>query len=151
MMTRDGKTRFGPYSLEQLERFAIEGRVQPNDLLWHEGLSEWVHASSVVGHSISPPPPISPPLPPHSGGETASDCNRIVLGIVAILLGSLGIHKFMLGQTNAGIAMLLITVLTCGYGGIIMGLIGLVEGIIYLTKSDEEFHYIYCVEKKAWF
>jgi TM2 domain-containing membrane protein YozV len=61
----------------------------------------------------------------------------------------LGVHKFILGQTGAGITMLLITILTCGWGGMVMGIFGLIEGIIYLTKSDPEFHQIYVVEKRA--
>jgi len=47
--------------------------------------------------------------------------------------------------------MLLITVLTCGWGGIVVGIIGLVEGIIYLTKTDEEFVHTYITNKKTWF
>jgi hypothetical protein len=47
--------------------------------------------------------------------------------------------------------MLLVTVLTCGIGSAVIGIIGLVEGIIYLTKSDEEFYQTYIVEKKGWF
>ncbi|GAB4187989.1 MAG: hypothetical protein Kow00105_02670 [Phycisphaeraceae bacterium] len=35
----------------------------------------------------------------------------------------------------------------CGSGS----LIGLIEGIIYLTKSDEEFVELYINQKKAWF
>jgi TM2 domain-containing membrane protein YozV len=76
---------------------------------------------------------------------------KIAAGICGILLGSLGIHKFVLGLTNAGVIMLLVTVLTCGVGGMIMSVIGLIEGIIYLTKSDEDFYQAYAVEKKAWF
>ena len=76
---------------------------------------------------------------------------KIAAGVCGILIGALGIHKFILGQTNAGFIMLLVTLLTCGFGGCIMGVIGLVEGIMYLTKSDEEFYQIYGVEGKAWF
>jgi len=76
---------------------------------------------------------------------------KIVAGILGILLGSLGIHKFYLGYTTAGIIMILITVLTCGLGGAVMGLIGLIEGIIYLTKTDEEFVATYINGKKEWF
>jgi hypothetical protein len=47
--------------------------------------------------------------------------------------------------------MLLITVLTCGFGAMVTGVIGLVEGIIYLTKSDEEFVRTYVQNKKGWF
>jgi len=76
---------------------------------------------------------------------------KIAAGICGILIGGLGIHKFVLGLTNAGIIMLLVTVLTCGFGGAVMGIIGLIEGIIYLTKTDEDFYRDYAVNKKAWF
>ena len=72
---------------------------------------------------------------------------KIVAGVLAILLGSLGIHKFILGYTNEGIIQLVIGVVTCGLGGII----GFIEGIIYLTKSEEEFYQTYQVNKKGWF
>jgi TM2 domain-containing membrane protein YozV len=76
---------------------------------------------------------------------------KVVAGVLAILLGALGIHKFYLGYQKAGIIMLLVSVLTCGFAGAIMGIIGLVEGIIYLTKSDEEFVATYVNGKKEWF
>ena len=76
---------------------------------------------------------------------------KIAAGICGILLGALGIHKFILGYTTPGVIMLLVTVLTLGIGGFIMGIIGLIEGIIYLTKSDEEFVRIYVEGKKSWF
>ncbi|MEH2065763.1 MAG: TM2 domain-containing protein [Nostoc sp.] len=76
---------------------------------------------------------------------------KVAAGICAILLGALGIHKFILGYSTEGLIMLLVTVLTCGFGGAIMGIVGLVEGITYLTKTDEEFLNTYIVEKKGWF
>lgn len=76
---------------------------------------------------------------------------KIAAGICGILLGALGIHKFILGYTKEGLIMLLITVLTLGLGGFIMGIIGLIEGILYLTKSDEEFVKTYVAAKKGWF
>lgn len=76
---------------------------------------------------------------------------KIPAGICGIILGGLGIHKFVLGYTQEGLIMLLVTILTCGFGGAIMGLIGLIEGIIYLTKSDEEFVKTYIENKKGWF
>jgi TM2 domain-containing membrane protein YozV/DNA-directed RNA polymerase subunit RPC12/RpoP len=82
-------------------------------------------------------------------GEAAS--SKLAAGICAILLGSLGIHKFILGLTEAGLIMLLVTLLTCGVGFVPMWVIGIVEGIIYLTRSNEEFYQTYFVEKKGWF
>jgi TM2 domain-containing membrane protein YozV len=76
---------------------------------------------------------------------------KIPAGVCAILLGSLGVHKFILGYTTEGVILLLVTVLTCGLGAAITGLIGLIEGIVYLTKSDEEFVQTYVESKRAWF
>lgn len=72
---------------------------------------------------------------------------KIVVGICGIVLGGFGVHKFILGYTNEGIIQIVITFLTCGVGSIV----GLVEGIIYLTKSDEDFVRTYIQNKKAWF
>lgn len=72
---------------------------------------------------------------------------KILAGILAILIGSLGIHKFILGYNKEGIIQLIASFVTCGLAGIIP----FIEGIIYLTKSDEEFYNTYQVGKKGWF
>ncbi len=77
----------------------------------------------------------------------AQESKRIVAGVLAIIFGWLGVHKFILGYTQEGVIQLVVSVLTCGAGGVI----GLIEGIIYLTKSDEEFIQTYQVGKKGWF
>jgi TM2 domain-containing membrane protein YozV len=82
---------------------------------------------------------------------SGQESKRMVAGILAILLGSFGVHKFYLGMTTPGIILLCITLLTCGAGAAISGVIGLIEGIIYLTKSDADFIQTYQVEKKQWF
>ena len=76
---------------------------------------------------------------------------KISAGICGILLGALGVHKFILGYKTEGLIMLLVTLLTCGFAGIIFGVFGLIEGIIYLTKSDDEFVQTYVVNKRGWF
>jgi len=85
------------------------------------------------------------------GGEN----KKVLAGVLAILLGGLGVHKFILGYTKEGLIILVVTiilgVLTCGVAGWAMGVLGLIEGIIYLTKSDEEFYNTYQVGKKPWF
>ncbi|QLC67003.1 TM2 domain-containing protein [Flavobacterium sp. LPB0248] len=72
---------------------------------------------------------------------------KVTAGILGIVLGSFGVHKFYLGYSKEGIIQLVVSVVTCGLGGII----GFVEGIIYLTKSDDEFYQTYQVGKKPWF
>ena len=70
---------------------------------------------------------------------------KVPAGILAILLGGWGVHKFYLGNVSAGIIQIILSFLCVGW------LIGIIEGIIYLTKSDEEFDRIYVEGKKAWF
>lgn len=76
---------------------------------------------------------------------------KVPAGILGILLGSLGIHKFILGYTTEGVIMLLVTVLSCFVLSPVTHIIGIVEGIVYLTKSDEEFVTTYMQRKKGWF
>ena len=76
------------------------------------------------------------------------DNKKIAAGLLAILLAPFGIHKFLLGYTTEGIIWLVISLCTCG---VVTSILGLIEGIIYLTKSDEEFYQTYQVGKKAWF
>ncbi len=92
-----------------------------------------------------------PVQPAHPGAMTdwkamGAD-KKLVAGILGILVGSLGVHKFVLGYTTEGLIQIAITIVTCGAGGIV----GLIEGIIYLTKSDEDFVRTYIQNKKGWF
>lgn len=76
---------------------------------------------------------------------------KVVAGILGLLLGAFGIHKFMLGYTNEGIIMLVVTIVSCGTLGFIPHVIGIIEGIMYLTKSDEDFVRTYIQGRKGWF
>lgn len=77
--------------------------------------------------------------------------NRVTVGLCGIFLGFLGIHKFILGYNLEGFILLGITVLTLGSLSGLTFLIGLVEGIIYLLKSDKQFQKTYVQGKKGWF
>ncbi|WP_299105031.1 NINE protein [uncultured Tenacibaculum sp.] len=87
------------------------------------------------------------------------ESKRILAGILAIILGGFGVHKFVLGYTKEGlillgatlISMLLMCVIIGAFLIYIPWIIGLVEGIIYLTKSDEEFVQTYQVNQRGWF
>lgn len=73
---------------------------------------------------------------------------KVIAGILAIVLGTLGVHKFYLGYTKEGVIQLILSLVTCGAVGTLTGLI---EGIMYLTKSDEEFDETYVKGHKGWF
>ncbi|GEM_PF-4303276 len=60
--------------------------------------------------------------------------DRVTAALLAIFLGGLGVHKFYIGKTQSGIIYLIF----CWTG--IPTIIGFIEGIIYLTQTDKEFH-----------
>lgn len=154
----DGQ-QYGPATVEQIRRWLAENRVRSDTLVQQEGATEWKPLTSfpelAPDPSTAPPPFGSTTVPPYSSPRQAEISSKastkIGAGLCGILLGGLGIHKFILGYTGAGIIMLLITLLTCGIGGIVTSIIGLVEGIIYLTKSDEDFVRTYVDGRREWF
>ncbi len=84
----------------------------------------------------------------------SQDNKKILAGILGILLGWLGVHKFILGYNKEGAIMAVVGIVgwfLCGIPTMIVSIVGLVEGIMYLTKSDEEFYNTYQVGKKPWF
>jgi TM2 domain-containing membrane protein YozV len=93
-----------------------------------------------------------------SAPATPGSKSKVAAGLLAIFLGGWGIHKFYLGFTVPGLIFLLTN--TIGWAILwIVGwlpnfalyLVALIEGIIYLTKSDQEFEQQYVVQKKQWF
>ncbi len=55
--------------------------------------------------------------------------SRVAAGIFGILLGVYGIHSFYLGNTSRGLMQLLISLLTCGFGAIVMMIWGILDGV----------------------
>ena len=163
-----GEQQHGPIGAAEL----IALRLAPSTLVWRDGLAQWQRLDSVpelvqlMRQSNAPPaPPIpqgSPPFPPgqptpypapfpYSNLPPRDSSKRVLAGIFGILLGGLGIHKFILGYTGAGLIMCLVTIFTCGYGGLIFGPIGFAEGIIYLCTSEDDFYQRYIVGRRSWF
>ncbi len=148
----DGR-QYGPVTAEQVRHWLAERRVHPQTLVQLEGAQEWKALSAFpeFAADLKVPPPLGgvPPMPPAGAESRAS--SKIAAGICGILLGSFGVHKFILGYTGAGLIMLLVTLLTCFLASPVMHLIGLIEGIIYLTKPDQEFVRLYVDGRREWF
>lgn len=78
-------------------------------------------------------------VPPRDGKD------RVTAGVLAIILGWMGAHKFYLGYTTMGVIYL------CFFWTGIPALLGLAEGIIYLLQTDQEFHETYVEGEKSLF
>lgn len=87
--------------------------------------------------------------------DTEISNKKLAAGLTGIFLGAFGVHKFVLGYNKPAIIMLVITlaggVVTCGLASFVMGVIGLIEGILYLTKANAEFQAEYLDAEKDWF
>ncbi len=103
-------------------------------------------------------------VPNYGAAKLPGADKKIAAGICGILLGGFGVHKFVLGYQKEGIIMLsinlgsiILLMVSCGilfplvFVSMGIGIVGLVEGIMYLIKSDEEFVQTYIVNKKPWF
>lgn len=143
----DGQ-QYGPIGDGQIRQWFAEKRVNAHTLVQGEGSTEWKPLISfpefAAMFQAAPPQTATP-------GHNPRASNKIVAGIFGIVLGGLGIHKFILGYTGAGLTMLLVSVLSIGILYPLMHLFGLIEGIIYLTKSDDDFVQTYVDGRRAWF
>ncbi len=77
--------------------------------------------------------------------STAPDKNKTTAAVLAILLGSIGAHKFYMGYNKEGVEQILLSLL-CGIGWIL----GIIEGIIYISKSEADFQATYIDGHKSW-
>ena len=147
-MVHDRGQQFGPHTESELATLVAVGTISPNAMIWRTGSPRWIPVSNIVPlPSYLPPPPPTYQHTPNSG-------NRIAAGVCGILLGGFGVHKFILGFTTAGLIMLLVCLfgsICYGLGWLVMSIIGLIEGIIYLSKSEAQFYQDYVVNKRQWF
>ena len=111
-----------------------------------------------ANQTYSPPYTQQPYGQPYQQPYTQAAPNtkdHVAAGLLAIFLGSLGIHKFYLGYNTPGFIMLAVTIVgsifSLGIAGLAMVVISIVEGVLYLSKSQTEFEQIYVFNKKEWF
>jgi TM2 domain-containing membrane protein YozV len=141
----------GPYPEEQVREWIKTGQLLPEEQLCREGDTTWAAASMTADFAADFPaaPVVAPGATPFvpatvaaPGAPAAAGLkDRTVAGILAILLGGLGIHHFYLGNTTMGIIYILLACVG------VSPILGLVDGIIYLTKPDDVFQRNY----QNWF
>lgn len=147
----------GPVSESQLASLGLT----PETLVWREGMPEWKPAGQVAelaplfpGYHEPTPPPMSgyssaQGAPNFAYGQQTQNCgyqpafrpskDKVAAGVLAILLGGLGVHYFYLGKVGAGLITILLSLVTCGIWQVVM----LVQGIIMLTMDDWQFQQKY--------
>lgn len=127
----NGQT-IGPMTKEQIMNHPVNMNTQVS---FHGGdwrplstYPELVRLFNAGRNGCPPPPPISNP----SG---VANSNRIVCGILALVIGSLGIQYFIIGKVGGGFINILLSLVTFG----LWSIVNFVQGILILCMSDEEF------------
>jgi TM2 domain-containing membrane protein YozV len=167
----EGTTQRGPFSEQDL----VGAGLKRENLVWREGMPQWLPAHQVAElqpyltpASAAPVPlpgiaPVGYATPQYAVYPPAGDISgkKIAAGICGIFFGTFGVHKFIVGLNGGAVTMLVISVVcavlapfTCGitiFALPVMHVIGMIEGIIYLTKSDAEFYNIYMIQQRQWF
>lgn len=103
--------------------------------------------------STAPPSPPTPPAVEPTAYTKEQKDKKLISGMLAILLGWLGVHKFYLGYKVEGVIMLVVSLLgsfLC-LPSIVIWIVAIIEGIIYLSKSSDAFVATYVVGRKGWF
>ena len=112
---------FGPYTTEELRRYAAEGRIEETGSLrrgedgdWREPASVLHDAASGGVREVGAPPTRRIPRATEDGGGRSSISRTayILLGLLPFLLASVGgIHNLVAGRTGTGVAQLLLCVI----------------------------------------
>lgn len=151
---------YGPADLTTLNQWAGEGRIVADTALVDQMTQKQTLARDLPGlshHFVGAPraqqigqtvhnPYQNPPSPvgtPYPRGPVTPYANvgpkksKVLAAVLAFVLGGLGIHRFYLGHTGVGIAMLLLStvggIITCGLTSIITGIWALVDFVLILT------------------
>lgn len=119
--------QYGPITQTQLQDWIKNGRANGQTLVQVEGQTEWNPLATVSGFTDILSTSVAPPMIRNDDLRKS----KLVAGLLGILLGSIGVHRFYLGYTEIGIAQILVTIITCGAGAVW----GLIEGILIIVGS----------------
>ena len=149
-----GNKTGGPYTLEQVKALYDSGTIQSTNMYATTESQDWLPVSMLIPlFNISSMPPIPNSSQPtivinnSNNNNSGNSIPNVITGFVgngqksktvyillAIFLGAFGIHNFYAGHNNKGVCQLLITVLSCGYLGIISWIWAIVD--IIITSLD---------------
>lgn len=113
----------GPMSKEQI--FAYD--VTPNSLVSTDGVNwgelfRFPELMDIYTHTRG------------AGAPGQPDSKKILCGVLAIVVGGLGLQYFLVGKTAGGVINILLSLVTCG----LWPIVNVIQGIMILCMSDEE-------------
>lgn len=123
----DGRT-YGPVPADTVREWITAGRANAQTMAQVEGSTEWKPLSQFAEFASLVVTPALPPLV----APLDQRKSKLVAGLLGILVGWAGVHRFYLGYTAIGVAQIIVSLLTCFTVGWIWGLI---EGILILVGS----------------
>ena len=130
-----GGQQVGPLPTEALARIVRAGQVGANVMVWRNGMDGWMPLALVpeLAPLAEQAPGAVPILPAAHEVARHNGKSKVTAGLLAILIGGLGIHKFYLGGWGWGL-LYIILIWT-----FIPAIVAFIEGIIYLTMSERAF------------
>lgn len=122
----------GPVDDAGLRHMVQVGQLQPQHLVWCEGMANWAPAGTIANLFPNQPPPLVPPAQYHTPGYGQPYMGQggkdwLVTVLLCLFIGGLGGHRFYTGHIAIGIVQLLT------FGG--CGIWALVDLIMILTGS----------------
>lgn len=146
--------QIGPMEQEQLLAYGLN----PDSQVWTEGMPQWAAAYTLPDlmtmindkRGGTPSAGYSTPggVPPMAQDSMLTDSgkSKVAAGVLALLLGYLGVHYFYCGKVGGGLITILLVCVTCGLWNILV----FVQGILMLTMSQAEFDRKYVYSKSAF-
>ena len=133
---QQGSNRMGPVDEATIRGLLATGQISIDTLVWTTGMASWAPLQqSSLGAGL-PTPPSAVPTYQAAGYANPNAKDRVAYVLLALFLGGLGIHNFYAGYTNRAIIQLIITIITCGIGGIITGIWAIIEAVT-VTKDAQ--------------
>ena len=137
-ISQPGGSPQGPYDVATIQQMLNSGQINASWLVYAEGMPNWAPVTTIVQAPAptpsGPPAPAPMPAPAPTYAQpvyvqpvAAQPRSTVAYILLGLFLGGLGIHNFYAGHNSKATAQLLITLLSCGFAGLITGIWALID------------------------